>query len=181
MKKLKAETDLIAACAALLDDLTGVTPAEERLVEAIPLNAVKSTESEIFRHAIRNGKDPLGEAFSLLRAVPIRRRLGAVYTPWPIVSSILRWLTREAIPDRVVDPGAGSGRFILAAGRYFPKAELVAIEMDPVAALILRANAGATGMANRLKIIVSDYRVVTLPKIQGVTAYDLCHCLFQGR
>jgi hypothetical protein len=26
-------------------------------------------------------------------------------------------------------------------------------------------------MANRLKIIVSDYRVVTLPKIQGVTAY----------
>ncbi len=39
----------------------------------------------------------------------------------------------------MLDPGTGSGRFLIAAARKFPTADLVAVEADPFAALILRA------------------------------------------
>ena len=51
------------------------------------------------------------------------------------------WAANYATPARVVDPGSGSGRFSLAAAKTFRNAELIAVEVDPLAALILRANA----------------------------------------
>lgn len=53
-------------------------------------------------------------------------------------------------PARVVDAGAGSGRFTLAAAIAFPKAQLVAVEIDPLATLLLRAYAAVCGFAHRL-------------------------------
>ncbi|HEY9153621.1 MAG TPA: N-6 DNA methylase, partial [Opitutaceae bacterium] len=96
---------------------------------------------------------------------------GAVYTPYPIVESMLAWIESQGIPSRIVDPGAGSGRFILAAGRVFPKAELCAVELDPLAALMLRANASVLGLQDRLRVIVGDYREVSLPVISSTTAF----------
>ena len=82
-----------------------------------------------------------------------------------------RWVGHEAKPARIVDPGAGSGRFILTAGAAFPNAELVAVETDPLAALMLRANLHARGWGKRSVVIVDDYRNVKLPVIDGVTAF----------
>ncbi|EQD35649.1 XamI DNA methyltransferase, partial [mine drainage metagenome] len=53
----------------------------------------------------------------------------------------------------------------------FPTAKLVAIENDPVAALMLRANLNVRGWAGRAQVITQDYRRVKLPRIDGVTAY----------
>jgi hypothetical protein len=82
---------------------------------------------------------------------PERAKLGATYTPAPIVDAMVAWACAEAPkPGRVVDPGAGSGRFLIAAAQKFPDTELVAIEVDPLAALMLRANAAVHGFADRL-------------------------------
>ena len=111
------------------------------------------------RAAIARGDDPLGDAFCQLRSPAVRRPDGAVYTPAAIVDAMLSWSAWAAGPDkkidekidgkidrkidgsvdratgRVIDPGSGSGRFIVAAGRRFPGARLVAIERDPLAAV----------------------------------------------
>src|SRR5262249_20594797 len=63
------------------------------------------------------------------------------------------------------------GRFILAAAEVLPKAELVAIESDPVAALMLRANLTARGYAKRTTVLVRDYREVELSQCSGRTAF----------
>ena len=121
--------------------------------------------------AIAGGSDPLGDAFCRLRSAKSRRRQGAVYTPTPIVRSMITWAATEGNPSRVVDPGAGSGRFLFAAGRVFPDAELFAVESDPLAALLLRANAAALGMADRLTLFVDDYRTIDLPPVAGRTLF----------
>ena len=66
-------------------------------------------------------------------------------------------------PARVVDPGAGSGRFLLAAGRRFPRAALIGIEIDPLAAMLARANLAVAGMGRRTQVLLGDYRSVALP------------------
>ena len=123
------------------------------------------------REAIRRGGDPLGSAFCRLRSPEARRQQGAVYTPRPIVDAMVAWAAGEKTPARIVDPGAGSGRFLLAAGTAFPDAELVAVEVDPLAVLMLRANASALDMADRLSVHPEDYRAVVLPRTDGPTLF----------
>src|SRR6185436_11401673 len=123
-----------------------------------------------FSDAIENGGDPLGEAFCRLRAPAVRRALGATYTPEPLIRAMLAW-SKHHEPERVVDPGAGSGRFLVAAGRVFPKAELVAVEKDPLAALLCRAHLSRAGFAARARVLVGDYRDVSLSEVRGRTLF----------
>ncbi len=70
-----------------------------------------------------------------------RKRLGAWYTPHPLVDEI----TRRAIPDEiadgrvltVVDPACGDGRFLAAAARRITslggRPRLVGVDIDPAA------------------------------------------------
>lgn len=84
---------------------------------------------------------------------------------------MVNWAAERAVPARIVDPGAGSGRFLLAAGKAFPDAELIAVEIDPLAALTLRANAAALKLAERLTVLVDDYRAIDLPEVDGATLF----------
>jgi hypothetical protein len=120
---------------------------------------------------IQNGHDPLGEIFCGLRTPPDRRTRGATYTPLPIVRAMVDRASDIATPVRVVDPGTGSGRFIVAAGRRFKHAALIGVELDPVAAIMARATLAAAGFADRSQVILSDYRLFTLPPIDGRTLY----------
>ena len=74
-------------------------------------------------------------------------------------------------PARVVDPGCGSARFLLAAARRWPDAELVGVEIDPAAAILGRASLAAAGLAARSRVILGDYRSARLPRAGGPTLY----------
>ncbi|MFD1838933.1 Eco57I restriction-modification methylase domain-containing protein [Paracidovorax cattleyae] len=169
--KLQTEQELVALCLALIGGQGCLSAAERKLAKTAPVLGLKSKDVENIRKAIAQGADPLGEAFSSIRSATQRRAAGAVYTPAPIVRSMMTWLSSQGVPARIVDPGAGSGRFILAAGLAFPDAQLVAVEMDPLAALMLRANLSAHGWVGRATVLVKDYRQVTLPRCAGVTAF----------
>jgi methylase of polypeptide subunit release factors len=105
-------------------------------------------------------EDPLGELFARLRSAQKRRNLGATYTPYPIVEAMLAWARDQDAPARIVDPGAGSARFLARAAAVFPKAGLIGVEIDPLAALIARANLAVAGLERRSRIILGDYRQI---------------------
>ena len=73
------------------------------------------------RDRILAGEDPLGEAFCRLRGPAQRRPSGQTFTPRPVVQSMVGWAARTITPARVVDPGTGSARFLIAAGRRWPR------------------------------------------------------------
>jgi hypothetical protein len=123
------------------------------------------------RARIRAREDPLGEAFCRIRPPEQRRGAGQTFTPAAVVDSMISWASRAGAPARVVDPGAGSARFLAAAGRSWPEAELIGLETDPLAALIGRATLAVAGMAGRATIEVADYRSVRLPAITGRTLF----------
>ena len=124
------------------------------------------------RGLIAAGTDPLGDAFCLLRSPKERRQAGATYTPRAIVDAMIDWAVAEnRSPVRVVDAGAGSGRFSIAASRAFPAAKILAVENDPLAALVLRANAKVLGFSDRLDVLVDDYRNLKLPSVKGATLF----------
>src|SRR5207248_2300084 len=113
----------------------------------------------------------LGEAFARIRGAEDRRALGQTYTPAPIVGSMVAWAGAHGRPVRVVDPGTGSGRYLLAAGRHFTGAALVGVDIDPVATLMARANLAAAGLAARAEITMADYRRLPLGPVDGSTLY----------
>lgn len=168
---MQTERELIALCLALIDGKAGLSAAERNLAKTTHATTVKPCAVETVRKSILRGADPLGDAFSLIRSAQERRGAGAVYTPHPIVRSMMTWLAGQGTPARIVDPGAGSGRFILAAGEVFPNTQLVAVEMDPLAALMLRANLGVRGWTERATVLVKDYREVKLSRCAGMTAF----------
>lgn len=170
MKTIPTERDLIALALAMIGPHAQLSTAEKRAARGI----APSTDAGLLRAAraaVRKGGDPLGDAFGMLRSPQVRRADGATYTPAPIIRSMVTWSAAEGTPARVVDAGAGSGRFLLAAGPQFPDAQLVGIESDPVAALLLRANLAAAGLADRAHVLVVDYRRAKLPAVRGKTLF----------
>ena len=167
-----SERGLVGLALALGAGDCGVISAGERAL-ALGASRVGRVEVAAARRRIAAGEDALGEALLALRSARERRPLGAVYTPAVIVRAMADWAAAMpgAKPVRVVDAGAGSGRFLLEAGRTFPKAELVGVELDPLAALLLRANLVAGGFAKRSRVIVDDFRDVALDACAGRTLF----------
>ncbi|CAB3695896.1 hypothetical protein LMG26690_02361 [Achromobacter animicus] len=155
--ELVTEASLAAAAIELgAVDVAGFSRAEAELAHnAAPVNRnlVKRLREEI-----REGGDPLGASFSRLRSAEVRRNSGATYTPDGIVQAMMAWASEQPAPDRVVDPGVGSARFLCAAGRTFGNAQLIGLEVDPLAALMARANLAANGFAKRGRVDLVDYR-----------------------
>jgi hypothetical protein len=164
------ERRLISLAAALIGNSSILAGAERELVASAHFVDAKVIAEA--RSQIRAGHDLLGTGFCRLRSARERRQHGATYTPAPIVDAMIEWACSEnPAPDRIVDPGAGSGRFLIGAARTFPDAELVAVDVDPLATLMLRANAAVHGFADRLTVRLADYRRLTLPAVSGPTLF----------
>ena len=162
---------MLAGLAGALGATTvaGLSADEEVLLASsteVPADFVDMALQEI-----RSGSDPLGEAFTQLRSPERRRRDGAVYTPPALVRAMLSWAESIDLPDRVIDPGAGSGRFLVEAGHRFPSASLVAVEQDPLAALSARANLAALGMEDRSEVRVENFLESVLDDFNGRTLF----------
>lgn len=166
------EKELLAAAIALgAADVKPWSEAENDLVRtSSPGVRITTAKISLLRDLIRSGFDPLGEGFCALRSPAERRDVGATYTPGPIVSSMVNWAFAQGTPQRIIDPGTGSGRFLLQAGGKFPNASLIGIDIDPLSALIARANLAVAGFANRSRIILGDYRRFNEP-IESSTLY----------
>ena len=150
------ERSIVSLAVALGAEIVpGLSRAEIELARTA--RPVSGAELREYRDQIRDGLDPLGSALMELRSADVRRQLGATYTPPAIVKAMLAWAFDRPRPDRIVDPGVGSARFLVAAGHTFRKAELVGVEIDALAALIARANLATNGLAGRSVVTLADY------------------------
>jgi hypothetical protein len=164
------ELKLVAIAAALIESKRTLTTPEKQLIRGAG-RADKRIVAE-YRERIAGGEDILGTEFCRLRSSELRRESGATYTPAAIVEAMISWAAGvDAAPERVVDPGIGSGRFMSAAADRFPNASLVGVDTDPLALLMARANASVRGYADRLHLELCDYRALVLPFCQGKTLY----------
>jgi adenine-specific DNA-methyltransferase len=136
-------------------------------------NTAQITEEFVsaVRAAIVSGTDPLGTAYCVIKSPKQRRGAGQTFTPIEAIVGMFRWAESQGDISRIVDPGAGSGRYVLTGLRRNPEAIGVASEMDPLVALLLRANAHALGVQDRLDIRLGDYRMVELDPIEGRTLF----------
>ena len=107
--------------------------------------------------ADRGGRRPARR--SLLPSAPAERRGdGATYTPAPIVEAMVAWVAGEGRPARVVDPGAGSGRFAVAAGRPLRRGPARGGRARPARRRVCRGHLAAAGLAGRAAWWPGDYR-----------------------
>ncbi|MGK9274535.1 methyltransferase domain-containing protein [Williamsia muralis] len=173
MDEIKDLSDLVRLCVSLGADSTGtLTTAEAKLVARGARQRISAATSELASKQIQAGHDPLGDAYCRIVSAPERRPLGQTYTPETIVTAMIKWAVDQGeAPVRIVDPGAGSGRYLLAAARQFPNAKVVGADIDPVATLMLRAGIAAAGIRKRATVEVGDYRALKLPEIKGRTLF----------
>lgn len=172
MALLTNEGQLLGAIRELIGQHANLSQEENELLSVATSERVSPQTLYELRSRIEDGEDPLGSSFCKLRSPVTRRATGATYTPPLLVEAITRWAAEEhAQPCRVVDPGAGSGRFLMAAGRLFPVSQLIAVETDPLAALMLRANAAVLGFDRRLRVEIKDFRCFSLGEERGTTLF----------
>ncbi len=182
---IQTEAELASLAAALgAESVGGLDQAELRLLIGAP--AVPRDLVEEIRERIQAREDPLGDAFCAIRTAETRRASGAVYTPEPIVTAMVNWAAKAGAPARVVEPGSGSGRFLMEAARRFPKAELIAVESDPLASLMARANLAVLGKGKQSRVMLADFRDAKLAATNGRTLYIgnppyVRHHLIEGR
>ena len=172
LTSFRSEADLVAMTLALGAAEAGgpMSAAEMALARTVTGQSVDARQIADIRCRIMAGADPLGDAFSALRSPDTRRENGATYTPAPIVKTMVDWAANTRTPCRVVDPGVGSARFLALAGARFPDAELIGIDIDPLAALMARANLAVSGSGKRARIILGDYRRFN-EQVDGSTLY----------
>jgi len=167
---LSSLTALGSVCLAICGE-HGISDRERNAAAALHSSSQSSDVHEVVE-AIRSGCDPLGSAYCSLMSARDRRTMGQTFTPDRIVSEMFQLANTGSAPyDRIVDPGAGTGRFVLEGLRRYPRACGIAIEADPIVALALRANGVALGLSDRLVIHCTDYRDSALPPIPGRTLF----------
>ncbi|MBU4556263.1 MAG: N-6 DNA methylase [Actinobacteria bacterium] len=162
---------LVSLAVALGAEETGGFSPTERALADDAKGAPGTSEVRSMRALIRSGQDPLGDMYCSIRSPEQRRPLGQTYTPRLIIDAMVRWAADQGEPVRVVDPGAGSGRYLLAAAKRFRNATLHGADIDPLATLMLRANVAALGLGDRVSVHLGDYRALTLPEVAGPTLY----------
>ncbi len=148
-----------------------LSQAEAKLIDAAEVLGEEPSEDLVAEttRQILAGADPLGDWFCTLRSAEARRGAGAVYTPAALVEPMVRWVL-EQNPDRVVDAGAGSGRFVVAIARKVPEVPLLAVDLDPVATVMTRASLAALQVATA-SVFQVDYTRLLLPSVTGRTAF----------
>ena len=171
MTKITSEQQLITVALTLAGESAALSHAEQSIAARYKGRVASPLLLAATKAAIARGADPLGEALTALRPPAVRRKVGAVYTPATIINSMIAWAKEVSTPARVIDAGSGSGRFLIAAAAQFPRAKLVGIEIDAVAALTLRANLAVHNLAARAAVLVGDYRATPIAPATGKTLF----------
>jgi len=171
IRSLNTLSDLARLCVGLEASTIGELSHPERALITDTGQPWSAGDLRRLRRTILRGGDPLGDAYCRLRSPVQRRPLGQTYTPAPIIAAMISWAAAQGAPARIVDPGSGSGRYLLAAAKRFPEATVVAAEVDPIAALMVRANIAVHGLGDRAQVQLGDYRSLSLPDVEGSTLF----------
>ncbi len=87
----------------------------------------------------------------------------AVLVPRPdsetVIEAALAMMPDRMSPWRLLDLGVGSGCLLLTLLREFPQATGVGLDASPDALEVARANAQALGVADRVTLVSSDWRL----------------------
>ena len=114
-----------------------------------------------FRRLCSSNTDGLADLYSTLVQPTNRRSLGTFFTqPTEVRWMISRWKETERPPSTVVDVGAGVGAFTSAALDAWRKAEVFAVDVNPVTLGLLVAQmrlASAPQPESRLTPVLGDY------------------------
>ena len=110
-----------------------------------------------------SGGDALGDAFCTANDAQSRRTQGITLTPAWLVERMLDEVSDEAF-DTIVDCGAGTGRFTIAAARRFPQARVVAVEQNPELITLLRQRLWECGFNKRVSVVEGDFRTADIPR-----------------
>lgn len=143
-------------------------------VRAVKTFKTGHLSQEVAAYVVRPERfvDLPGAEYSALHSSAVRRTRGITFTPPELVEQMVAMAAGTGLEvKRIVDPGAGTGRFTIAAARAFPKATVVAIEYDRELAGLLLGNLTAAGLGDRVQVHVADYRTATLPRIDGATLF----------
>lgn len=106
--------------------------------------------------------DILGDAFCVRNDADDRRPHGITLTPQWLVDAMLDEVARGGY-QTIVDGGAGTGRFAIAAALRFPGARVVAVEQHAELAELLRQRVWECGVADRVEIVRGDFRDAVIP------------------
>lgn len=179
-----ADNASISAC----PDVVGATPSEGRRLAALggvarsvgglhvaswepasrdwAMSAPEAPEElvDAVSEALGRQEDALAVLYNASISAPNRRKLGTVFTPRALVDHMLALTQRELSrgPAAVIDPGAGVGAFTIAAAERWPRARIVAVDVNPVTLGLLATriafeiDAGATGL-QRIELVKGDY------------------------
>lgn len=168
--KFNNELDLLRVALALIDGYHKLSLAERAASKNLS-PAKNDHRLDDIVSAIRQGYDILGNAFCIVRESIARRDNGQVFTPTSIIGSMFARARTDAhengMYSLVVDPGAGTGRYVVHAAETFPNIPLVAIEKDPVCAILLKARLSILGLSQRVTVMVGDYRTIAIPRTKG--------------
>ncbi len=116
--------------------------------------------------------DSAGDRYSVEHSPAARRKKGITFTPSDLVEGMVELARATGVEvTRIVDPGAGTGRFTIAAARAFPKASVVAVENDLELAGLLLNNLTAARLGDRVQVQVVDFRTTALPRVTGATLF----------
>jgi adenine-specific DNA-methyltransferase len=167
-----SECELVEAALALgARDVRAWSRAELDYVKKIGAKRRPATSVADLKREIRHGGDPLGDAYTTLRSPEERRPHGATYTPHSIVDAMVEWAASNGAPGRVVDPGTGSARFLVAAGRKFRRVPLIGVEITTLGSILARGHLAAAGLAERSTICACSYHDFAAPPIDAKTLY----------
>ncbi len=163
---------LASLCSALGADSVG---GQLSLEEAALLERAKQVPKperrklSSIRSAIKRGADPLGEMCFEMRDLQDRRSHGVFYTDRPIVTAMMGWVASQGA-QQVVDCGSGSGRFAFEAARLPGVTSVVAVELDALSCLVIRANA-AVRKVRTINVLNADFTKLDLPTFAGRRAF----------
>lgn len=132
-------------------------------------NIERSHQLALFQCERDVREDALGDAYCIANDSRSRRADGITLTPAWLVERMLDEVADQSF-ETVVDCGAGTGRFAIAAARRLPRARIVAVEINPELAALLRQRLAQCELAHRVTVIEADFRSATVQS-SGRTLY----------
>lgn len=122
------------------------------------------TEREAARRlalALRDGRCPSDAAFDRFLPVPLRDLSPQHWTPLRVVKQAAEWLDSLGV-SRVVDIGAGAGKFCVA-GALFSRCSFIGLEQHPSRVASARTLARLFGVDDRVRFVCGALGQVPTP------------------